>query len=81
MLAADARGDGTGSRGAAPLVLTREHALDLFARRRDAWLASDLDTYLAPFAPDVTQSPSHAEPLRGREAFAALVRRSAVEPW
>src|SRR5690348_13540122 len=35
-------------------MLTREDALDLFARRRDAWLASDLDAYLALFAPDMT---------------------------
>lgn len=60
-------------------MLTHAEALDLFARRRDAWLASDLDAYLALFAPDLTfQSPSHAEPLRGREAFAALVRSSAA---
>ena len=59
--------------------MTRAEALDLFARRRDAWLASDLDAYLALFAPDVTfQSPAHAEPLRGRVAFAALVRASSA---
>lgn len=59
--------------------MTRDDALALFARRRDAWLAGDLDAYLALFAPDVTfQSPSHAEPLRGREAFASLVRASSA---
>ena len=64
-------------------MLTREQALDLFARRRDAWLASDLEAYLALFATDlVFQSPSHAEPLRGRDAFEKLVRSSnaAIEP-
>jgi len=62
---------------------TRDEALDLFVRRRNAWLASDLDAYLALFAPDlVFQSPRHAEPLRGREAFAELARKSAqhLEP-
>lgn len=63
--------------------MTRDDALALFARRRDAWLASDLDAYLALFAADVEfRSPRHAEPLRGREAFAELVRSSTgtLEP-
>jgi len=59
--------------------LTRDDALSLFARRRDAWLASDLDAYLDLFSPDVEfRSPAHVEPLRGREAFATLVRASAA---
>lgn len=59
--------------------MTRDEALALFARRRDAWLAGDLEVYLALFAPDlVFQSPAHAEPLVGREAFADLVRTSAT---
>jgi uncharacterized protein (TIGR02246 family) len=59
--------------------MTRDEALDLFARRRDAWLANDLEAYLGLFAPDLTfQSPTNAEPLRGRDAFAALVRGSAA---
>lgn len=64
-------------------MLTREEAVRLFERRRDAWLAGDLDGYLALFAPGlVFQSPAHAEPLRGRDALADLVRRSAdaLEP-
>lgn len=61
----------------APAMLTHEEALALFTRRRDAWLAQDLDGYLALWAEDMQfQSPSHAEPLRGRVAFASLVRRS-----
>jgi uncharacterized protein len=60
-------------------VPTLEQATDLFARRRQAWLADDLDAYLALWADDMTfQSPVHAEPLRGREAFAALVRGSSA---
>ena len=56
---------------------TREEALALFERRRRAWLAEDVDAYLALWADDMTfQSPVHAEPLRGRAAFAELVRRS-----
>jgi hypothetical protein len=59
--------------------MTRDQALKLFERRRDAWLASDLDAYLALFAPDlVFQSPAHAEPLVGRDAFERLVRSSAA---
>lgn len=63
--------------------MTHDEALALFARRRDAWLASDLDAYLALFAPDLEfRSPTHVEPLRAREAFATLVRDSAraLEP-
>lgn len=63
--------------------MTRTEALRLFERRRDAWLAGDLDAYLALFAPDlVFRSPAHAEPLVGREAFERLVRSSAdhLEP-
>jgi uncharacterized protein len=60
-------------------VPTLEQATDLFERRRQAWLADDLDAYLALWADDMTfQSPVHAEPLQGREAFAALVRASSA---
>jgi len=58
---------------------TLEQAIQLFEERRRAWLADDLDAYLALWAEDMTfQSPVHAEPLRGREAFAALVRSSSA---
>jgi len=57
--------------------MTHAQAVALFERRRDAWLREDLEAYLALWAEDMTfQSPVHAEPLRGRAAFAALVRRS-----
>src|SRR5262245_49799177 len=56
---------------------TLSEAEALFARRRDAWLRRDLDAYLALWAEDMTfQSPVHPEPLRGRAAFADLVRMS-----
>jgi ketosteroid isomerase-like protein len=59
--------------------LTLEAARDLFERRRRAWLAEDLDAYLALWAEDMTfGSPVHPEPLRGREAYAELIRRSAA---
>jgi len=60
-------------------MLTRDEALALFDRRRQAWLREDLDGYLALWAADMTfASPVHAEPLRGRDAFAQLVRRSTA---
>jgi limonene-1,2-epoxide hydrolase len=56
---------------------SHDEAVALFERRRAAWLGEDLDAYLALWAEDMTfQSPMHAEPLRGRAAFAELVRRS-----
>jgi uncharacterized protein (TIGR02246 family) len=56
---------------------THAEAVALFERRRRAWLAADLDAYLALWADDMRfQSPVHAEPLVGRAAFAELVRHS-----
>src|SRR3989442_15711165 len=56
---------------------TRGGATLLFERRRDAWLRGALEAYLALWAEDMTfQSPVHAEPLRGRAAFAELVRQA-----
>ena len=55
---------------------THADAIALFDRRRRAWLAEDVDAYLALWAEDLRfRSPSHAEPI-GRAAFAELVRRS-----
>lgn len=57
--------------------LTRGEATALFARRRDAWLAEDVEAYLACFAADlVITVPGRAEPIRGLEAYRRLVRRS-----
>ena len=58
---------------------TYDEAVTLFAQRRRAWLDGDLDAYLALWADDMTfQSPVHVEPLRGRAAFAELVRQSSA---
>src|SRR2546425_6343890 len=58
-------------------MLSHDDALALFERRRRAWLDEDLKGYLALWTEDMTfQSPLHAEPLRGRSAFAELVGRS-----
>jgi uncharacterized protein (TIGR02246 family) len=54
----------------------REQAVALFERRRDAWLAEDLDAYLACFTDDVVVQTPGREPVRGMSDYAALVRRS-----
>jgi len=57
---------------------TWEEAVDLFEQRRKAWLAEDLDAYLALWDDEMTfQSPVHDEPLVGKPAYEELVRRSA----
>jgi limonene-1,2-epoxide hydrolase len=57
--------------------MTYDEAVALFEKRRLAWLREDLDGYMALWAADMTfQSPVHAEPLRGRDAFLELVRQS-----
>ncbi|MGH7897383.1 MAG: nuclear transport factor 2 family protein [Candidatus Binatia bacterium] len=56
---------------------SRAEAVQLFEKRRVAWLAGDLPAYLELWAEDMSfQSPVHAEPLRGKQAFADLVRQS-----
>jgi ketosteroid isomerase-like protein len=56
---------------------TWDEAVDLFERRRKAWLADDLDAYLALWADDMTfLSPMHDEPVVGKPAYEELVRRS-----
>jgi ketosteroid isomerase-like protein len=58
-------------------MITLAEATRLFDARRAAWLREDLDAYLALWADDMTfTAPSHPEPMRGRAAFAELVRRS-----
>ncbi|MGH7823192.1 MAG: GNAT family N-acetyltransferase, partial [Candidatus Binatia bacterium] len=58
-------------------LLGRDEVVALFERRRRAWLAEDLEEYLALWTEDMEfRSPVHAEPLGGRDAFAELVRRS-----
>jgi ketosteroid isomerase-like protein len=59
-------------------MLNHDDAMRLFEQRRDAWLAEDLERYLAFFAEDVIfQSPVHEKPLRGKKAYEELVRTSA----
>jgi ketosteroid isomerase-like protein len=59
-------------------MLTMAEANALFARRRDAWLREDLDAYLECWAEDMSfVSPVHQEPVRGRDAYAELIRSSA----
>jgi len=57
-------------------VLDRDEAVRLFERRRDAYLAEDLDAYIELFAEDLVLKTPMGEPIRGREAFRELVRRS-----
>ena len=58
--------------------MTRDEAVALFERRRDAWLAEDLDGYLAMFAEDVALVLPTGPPVRGRAQYDALVRRAAA---
>lgn len=58
-------------------TLTLDDAHALFDRRRRAWLDADADTYLDLFAVDLEISmPGRAEPVRGRDRYAEIVRRS-----
>ena len=60
-------------------MMTTAAAEALFARRREAWLREDLDGYLDCWTDDLRfESPVHREPVRGREAYAALIRASAA---
>ena len=57
--------------------MTREEARALFERRRAAWLAEDLDGYLALFADAlVMELPGRPQPIRGKAAYAKLVEAS-----
>jgi ketosteroid isomerase-like protein len=58
-------------------ALTVGDAEALFERRRTAWLAADVEAYLACFAEDlVITVPGRVEPIIGLEAYGRLVRRS-----
>jgi ketosteroid isomerase-like protein len=57
--------------------LTVDEAAAVFERRRQAWLAVDVDGYLACFADDLEITvPGREEPIRGIEAYGRLVRAS-----
>ena len=54
-----------------------EDATALFDRRRAAWLAADVEAYLACFTDDLEIAvPGRPEPIRGIDAYGRLVRRS-----
>ena len=58
-------------------TLSRERAEDLFQRRRKAWLESDADAYMALWSDDmVIEIPGRPEPIRGKAAYAKLLRQS-----
>lgn len=58
-------------------ALTLADAENLFDRRRRAWLAADVDTYLDLFAGGLEiWMPGRDEPVRGRDRYAEIVRRS-----
>jgi uncharacterized protein (TIGR02246 family) len=57
-------------------VLAHDDAVELFHRRRDAWLAEDLNGYLDLFDDDVVLQTPVGAPVRGREEYGALVRRA-----
>ncbi len=57
-------------------MLTRETAIDIFDRRRQAWLAEDLDGYLGFFTDDVVMEMPRREPIHGMADYRALVERS-----
>ena len=57
--------------------LTAEDAAAFFERRRQAWLAADVDAYLACFTDDLEITvPGRHEAIRGIEAYGKLVRAS-----
>jgi ketosteroid isomerase-like protein len=62
--------------------MDRAGAVALFERRRDLWLREDLDGYVSLFDPALVFQGPIGEPVRGRDAYEQLVRRShqAVRP-
>jgi ketosteroid isomerase-like protein len=59
------------------MSLSRDEVAELFERRRQAWLSGDLDGYLACWTDDMEiLTPTRAEPLRGKAAYADLARRA-----
>lgn len=53
-----------------------EQAREVFERRRAAWLAEDVDGYLACWVDDlVLETPGRA-PVQGRPAYESMVRQS-----
>ncbi len=57
-------------------MVSRDDAWSLFERRRDAWLSEDVDAYLSCFTEDAVLELPARSPVRGRRAYAELVRPS-----
>jgi limonene-1,2-epoxide hydrolase len=57
--------------------LTRKEAEALFQRRREAWLASDAEAYMALWSDDMQiELPGRPEPIRGKAAYARMIDSS-----
>ena len=57
------------------MVLSRADAVELFERRRAAWLAGDIDAYLECWLDDlVLETPGRV--IRGRDEYRRLLERS-----
>lgn len=67
---------GRGERHTARADIQRGQAVELFERRRDAWLAEDIDGYLACFADEIVMETPMGQAVCGIEAYGELVRRS-----
>jgi uncharacterized protein (TIGR02246 family) len=58
-------------------ALSREQAVELFERRRTAWLAEDAEAYLALWAEDMTlEIPGRDAPIQGKTQYARLIEAS-----
>lgn len=53
-----------------------KEAHGVFDRRRAAWLAEDVDGYLDCWVDDLVLETPGREPVRGRDAYEAMVRQS-----
>jgi ketosteroid isomerase-like protein len=57
--------------------ITPSEARELFQRRRQAWLASDAEAYMALWAEDMRiKLPGRAEPIRGKAAYSRVIEES-----
>lgn len=54
----------------------RAEAVALIEKRRDAWIAEDVDTYLSMFSDDFLFHVNGVELIKGRSALENAVRRS-----
>jgi uncharacterized protein (TIGR02246 family) len=56
--------------------LDRAFAVEVFERRRVAWLAADLEGYLACFADDIVLETPAGSPVHGIDEYRRMVERS-----